>query len=369
MDETVVFCRSLEPWRTAAGLGESAMPEARRWRLARSQGLDRVLAWQIIGRSGGSWSERSRARARRLLAAAAASEEVQRQALIELVEALRTSGVDLLLMKGAAWAYQAYDSPALRPRMDADVLIRRSDRRRVAAALAELGYQAQPENLADLATAQGHFVKRDRWQRDQFLDVHWRVTNPLVYADALPFERVWARSTRIDALGGARGFCAIDALLHACLHRLAHHGGGSSAIWVYDVHQLSRRMDRGGWDEVVREAIVNRLCGACFHGLSRSAELFGTEVPASVLEQLAAGKRPEEEAFAGRRISALGMLVSDWRALDTWSARLRLLGAHLFPGREYMRSKYGTGHPLALPLLYAYRTLAGLPRWLAGLRR
>jgi hypothetical protein len=102
--------------------------------------------------------------------------------------------------------------------------------------------------------------------------------------------------------------------------------------------------------------------------LSRAADLFGTTVPREVLAALAGAARPAEKVFDGARVTPMRMLVSDWRAMDSWAGRLRLVSAHVFPEPTYMASKYGTRSRALLPFLYARRALAGLPRWLAGLR-
>ena len=368
MDDRQRLCRVLVDDGALGHAALDAEGQGRLWDRAVDQSLHLYLAWRITGEAGASWSEGLRRDARAVLADAAVLEELQRRELLAVTNALARAGVQTLLLKGAALAYQVYPEPLLRVRDDTDLLIRPTDRDRAAEVLVGLGYDPAAENTADLATAQRHFRHADRGRFAHPIDVHWRVTNPLVFADALPFDRTWSRSVVIRALDPARGPCAVDALLLACLHRLAHHGDESSIHWVYDIHRLAATLTDQGWGEVVEQAAANRLSGACLQGLSRSAGAFGTIIPAGVLARLAAGARPSEQEFVRPHIGPLRMLASDWRTLDSWSGRLRLLGAHVFPERAYMASKYGTRNPILLPLLYAYRALAGLPRWLAGWR-
>ena len=71
---------------------------------------------------------------------AAATEVIQRQALIRLLEALGRADVRCLLLKGAQLAYSHYRQPWLRPRFDTDLLIEPGERRRADAVLRGLGY-------------------------------------------------------------------------------------------------------------------------------------------------------------------------------------------------------------------------------------
>ena len=337
------------------------------WDLAVDHFAHLCLAWRL-GESRASWSGKFQRQARAALADAAVLEEMQRRELLRLTAAFRRAGIDLLLLKGAALAYQVYPLPMLRSRDDTDLFIRVADRQRAAALLVDLGYDPAAENSAELATAQRHFLRTEATRFEHPVDLHWRVTNPLAYADALPFDRAWSRSVEISRLDGARGLCRVDALLLACLHRLAHHGDDSSLIWIYDINQLAGGFGKEDWSDLVVQAAANGLSGGSQQGLARAADLFGTPVPAAIGASLLAATRPAEGAFFGARVTPLRMLVSDWRALDTWGSRLRLLSAHLFPEPAYMVSKYGTRNRALLPLLYARRALAGLPRWLAGWR-
>lgn len=364
MDDLRALCGVLAEDDTLREIGRDPTVQRRVWDLAVRNYLHLCLAWRLASEPGASWSDQVRGDARAMLAAAAVLEELQRRELTAVITALVDAGIQAVLLKGAAWAYQVYPQPMLRSRDDTDLLISAADRDRAARVLLALGYEAANENRAELATAQRHFRRVDARQFAHPIDLHWRVTNPLVFADALPFARVWPRSVPIAPLGGARALCPVDALLLGCLHRLAHHGDDSDLIWVYDIHWLATRLTAEESGELVEQAAANRLSGACLQGLSRSIEAFGTRVPAATLSALAAAEGAADDVFFQPRVSPLELLASDWRTLDTWSGRCRLLRAHVFPERAYMASKYGTRNPVLLPLLYAHRALTGLPRWL-----
>jgi hypothetical protein len=360
-----VLCRMLVDDTALREASQDVGAQRRLWDLAFDHYAHLCLAWRLTAGAGASWDDAVLKDARSELAHAAVLEDVQRRELLAVTRALAEAGIEALLLKGAALAYQVYPEPALRPRDDTDLLIRTADRDRAGSALIALGYEPAAENTSELATAQRHLVRVDAQGFAHSIDVHWRVTNPLVFAEALPFDRAWRRSVAVPALEGARALCFVDALLLAGLHRLAHHGDDSSLIWVYDIHRLAGAFAEQDWEDLVAQAAANSLSGACRHGLSRSREAFGTRIPAGILEALEANARPSEEEFFQPRVSPLRVLVSDWRALDSWSGRVRLLGAHVFPEPAYMATKYGTRNPVLLPFLYAHRALTGLPKWLA----
>ena len=53
----------------------------------------------------------------------------------------------------------------------------------------------------------------------------------------------------------------------------------------------------------------------------------------------------------------------DLQALPNWGARVRLIREHVLPSAAYMRAKYGVRSNAALPALYVWRVLCGLPKW------
>ena len=57
----------------------------------------------------------------------------------------------------------------------------------------------------------------------------------------------------------------------------------------------------------------------------------------------------------GRR----SVLLTDWRALPDWSARIAWLRESLFPAPRYVLAKYGSERRWLLPWWYARRVVEG----------
>lgn len=342
------------------------LEERELWTLAIDEGVDCLLASRLLREGGKGWHDEARRTARAALVRATVVEEVRRRELARVARAFAESGIGVLLLKGAAWAYTLYPAPALRPRLDTDLLIDVKDREPAERLLLSLGYQPAVESVMALASAQRHYARTDDHEVEHFVDLHWRVTNPLAFADALPFARLWERSVRIASIGDARTLCPTDALLLACLHRLAHHGDDSALLWLMDIHLLASGLRADAWDDFRKEAETARLRSVCAQSLTRARDQLGTRLPADVGQWLAAGPSAGiEDVFLGRGVSPLGLLGSDWRASGTWARRLRLLRDHVCPPAPYIRARYGSRHAAPLPFLYAHRALTGLTRWWA----
>ena len=347
----------------AASAGRDA-DQRELWDLAVRHSVHLLLARQIAEDDTGRWRAEVDVAAREALAAASVLEELQRRELTRLSHAFARRRIHALLLKGAAWAYTLYERPQLRPRVDTDVLVDTSACGPAEDLLLSLGYEPAVENVMGLASSQRHYRYVDEQQVSHPLDLHWRVTNPIVFAEALPFDRLWARSVPVP-ISGARTLCAVDGLLLACLHRIAHHGGQSDLSWLMDVHLLAGALTAEQWADFATEAERGGLRGVCAESLRGAVERFGTAIPAGVQQSVdRAGRERPDQLFLGRGVSPLGLLLSDWRAIGSWKGRLRLVKEHICPDRSYMVARYGPHGPWSLPFLYGRRALGGLRRWI-----
>jgi Uncharacterised nucleotidyltransferase len=300
----------------------------------------------------------------------AALDLVRESELCALLEAWRAAGVRNLLIKGAHLACSIYARSDLRPRLDTDVLVPASARADAEAVLLRLGYDAPQHVGGDLVSHQAQYVKRQGSAAVHAVDLHWKVANPQLFADALGFDELWLARTPLPRLhAAADGLSHTHALALACVHRVAHHYDSPCLIWLYDIHLLAATMSADGWSAFISLAQSRDISRISRQGLVLTANTFGTSIPEGVLNRLQhAGDLAGEDATAAylhRTRRPVENLMADMRALPSWSKRIRLVREHLFPSPRYMREVYAPASRAPLPLLYTRRVLHGARKWFA----
>jgi glycosyltransferase involved in cell wall biosynthesis len=329
------------------------------------QGVDVLVAAQPDAVA--SWPQPLRGQLRARATAALAIESVRERELARVIGGLAAAGVQALVAKGAALAYSVYPEPHLRPRVDADLLVRHEDVPRVVGVLTDLGYARAAQNVGDLVSHQLALGRTDSHGVWHAVDVHWKVANPHVFADLLPVSRLLSDAMPLPALGPAARMPRGDhALLLAVIHAAAHHTRRPRLIWLYDLHLLCTHMPADDMERAVAGARASGLSALCARALRETQQTFDTRIEGRVLEALDAVD-PRSEAPA-RYVEATGgkldTLVSDLRSLRSWPARGRLIREHLFPPAEYMLRAYRTSHRSWLPALYVHRAITGGWRWI-----
>jgi hypothetical protein len=319
----------------------------------------------------GGWPDGVRAALNRTRRGEAAAEAIRRQHLIDLLAALHRGGIDALLMKGALMAYTLYPSPWLRPRLDTDLLVSPANRARADRVLRDLGYQPGTHFSGDFVTHQFGYERPSQFEFIDVVDLHWKIANPHVFADAFGFEELAADAVPVPALSAeARGLSAPHAFVLACVHRVAHHDSSERLIWLYDIHLLASAMDQAAGEKVVRLAESKQLRSVCAHGLSEARARFGPGGRGGWIDKLLrAGEATEPTAaFLRTDLKKIDVLVSDLRTLGSWRERLALVREHLFPPAAYMRKAYATTATASLLFAYVIRVVRGARKWFRAKR-
>ena len=289
--------------------------------------------------------------------------------------ALSNAGVPVLVLKGTALAYSLYPQPYLRTRCDTDLWVPKVFCDQALKRLEGLGYRRQEGISGELVSSQTSLVKESRVGVRFCIDLHWRLNNSQLFAQALEQEEADSQAVPLPALGPhAKCLCPQHALLLACMHRAGHLKVGHAAngetfdegnrlIWLYDIHLLVGSMSAEELEAFARLAVDRRMAAVCRDALVVTGSQFSTSIPDPVL-QLLSGPRGEPSA---RYLSsgAYGIARAELGSLS-WPQRLRLLREHLFPPVEYMRWKYGGRNDFLLPVLYCHRAAKGLWTRLVG---
>ena len=305
--------------------------------VAESEGVTSLFAESVLRRDPVE-QELQRmlaARERRL----AKMELGQHTALIAVLARLRVERIPVLVLKGAALRCWLYPKPHLRESSDLDLLFAsREGAMAAVAALQPLGYATPylPGRFAHEIMCR-HAVNRVD------LDLHWGLSRSPAMAFLPGFESLYGRAQPLPALGpGALGLGAVDALLHACVHRASNLEGGlgDRLKWLYDVHLLTARLDAGAWDAFVADCRWARVSGIAGDALDASSATFGSVLSSVVMETLQAGAT--DDVVDARRLQDwIYMQRQSLRSLPDWSARGAWLWGRMFPPFGHMRELYG----------------------------
>ncbi|MFO1316204.1 MAG: nucleotidyltransferase family protein [Burkholderiales bacterium] len=295
--------------------------------------------------------------------ACAASELGRRNALRHALAALAAAGIHPLLAKGAALAYSHYATPALRPRVDDDLLVTPAETQAAAHILFDLGYRRVAGPAGAGVGFQVELHREDRNGITHNVDLHWRISNAQSFAWLLPFEELAAASVPVPALGPyARRLGDVHALLLALMHRVGNNlfvapGFGDRLIWLYDIHLLVEAMTDDDL-RCFRHCVERtRVVAIAIEGLRRCAARFGSPRVAALATEL----ESSPVAASGARLLRAGKLHREWLelcAVPTATSRARYVASRVFPSRDYLHERFPDAADRALPALYARRWLA-----------
>lgn len=256
------------------------------------------------------------------------------------------AGIPGLLLKGSALAYWAYSQPHLRACSDVDLL---------------LPSREAAEQLSDRLTASGYKRSKtsgelvayellcrrpvsDDWHVE--IDIHWRLANSPLFANAFTFDELMADSVALPNLApNARGLGLVHALIHACVHRALNLsiGVGDKLKWQYDLELVLANFTPADWRRLVDISIKKGLAGVVLDGIENAARTFESQLPRAWTTALASAE--STEILDARRLSNWRyMQRMTFRSLPTAFLKLRWLWQRLFPSLDYLRYLYGTQH-------------------------
>ncbi len=350
--------RALLRGDAAAWPAEAASSDAVNLLIALDQHGIAPLVYARLSATGETWPVFAALRGTAIHAAA--TETLRLADLRALLDAFAARGIRVLIIKGTGLAYDVYDAPELRPRGDTDLVIAEKDCDSMRALMRELGFETQVTSGDTLAVRQQSFRREGH-----VYDVHWDVMNSSVVRDALPFDELIRRAIGVPrisahALAPSHG----DALLLACLHRVAHHHDNERLIWLCDIHLLRERMSRDEHAAFWRLAAERRVVAICERSIGLAEEWFGRMSHDRASDWLRDDERLRDEpsaALLDRSRTRAAHLGGDLKALG-WRARMRRLRELAFPPAAFMRQSFPSAPVVLLPALYVWRGLRGVLR-------
>jgi hypothetical protein len=256
----------------------SGLPQGEAVRLAARQGCGALFQARLREGSATGLQESE---------VATLGEHAQQQAAVDLAARHRTrkalallaeAGIDVLLLKGTPLAHLHYAAPYHRWRSDNDLYIAHQDRTRTSKLLTDCGYSLERSDTREHTSKQMVATRQSAGLAVNF-DIHWKLSNRVLFADTLPFEECWENRQPVPSLdANAWALSDSDLLLHACIHRIAHGRGSerNRLIWLYDIHLLWTAMDEEQRAAFIEKALAKKIGAVCADALMVCDELFQT---------------------------------------------------------------------------------------------
>ena len=215
------------------------------------------------------------------------------------------------------------------------------------------------------------FERVDHLGIEHALDIHWRIANPQVVSQVLTHDELVERSVTVNVQGHPmRVPSAVDSLLMACVHRVAHHPDVEKPIWVHDIHllatgvstRLSGRRSSSGQR-------TDRCARICLQGLRRArGAVSDRAVPVDVLTALRRTHVEERRrsSCAATCVRSI-VLTADLACAGSARRGTSACGSTVSTRRRTCRRTTASDAGRVLPAYYAMRVLNGMAKWLAGL--
>jgi putative nucleotidyltransferase-like protein len=201
-------------------------------------------------------------------------------------EALSTTGLPVILLKGAAYAVA--DLPPARGRLfsDIDILVPKASLGAVEQALHRQGWVG-----ARIDPYDERYYRRWMHQippltnrlRDTTLDVHHTIVPETVRLD-LRADTLFAAARRVAGSSTLMTLAPADMILHSAIHLLNE---GEYARGLRDLDDVTELLDHFGrdagfWPLLLERAVELDLCRPLYYALRYAAALLGAPVPAAI---------------------------------------------------------------------------------------
>ena len=207
--------------------------------------------------------------------------------------------IPVLLLKGTPVAHLYYENPYQRSRCDTDIYIGEEHTKISAELLASHGYVVSGLETRKHSSKQFVAAKIALQDVHMHFDVHFKLSNRVMFRATLPFEDCYKNRQAVAALGpNAYALSPVDLLLHACIHRIAHgrNTERDRLIWLYDIHLLVEAMNESELEQFKNKAI-DRLVGVlCADAIEVAQGIFGTIRPENFLVGLRENEKNEPSA-------------------------------------------------------------------------
>jgi len=289
--------------------------------------------------------------------------------LSKLLTELKNENIQVIVLKGAALAEQVYETIALRPMIDVDLIMKSDDIQKLNYVLLKQGWKNE-EYLNKMKSHEKYSKHINYTNGIISIEVH-----PKLYE--LPRLDPWvnAINTKIASTDtfvlGKEVF-----LMHLCLHLDDHYRTGLefNLIWYLDIAKfIERYRDDINWDYVIETSKKNRVERSMHRVLLVINEGFSEYVTTETLNQL---KNDQNNIHINDVFNSINNPIRHFYSLLSEVFGPRILPVNnrvyialgnIFPCKAYMISRYMIKHERFLYLYYFLRIIIGVSKFFKGL--
>ncbi len=214
----------------------------------------------------------------------------QRQ-LSQILAALESNQISVILLKGASFAFSIYQNPACRLMTDLDLLVHQHHLARVVSIFETLGYQMG----GTVWQGPGHHLPPFFRPDSIFpVEIHWQLSTPNRTTNLSP-DLIWQSSQPGSCF--AHACCQLSpalALFHVCQHAAYQHLFANGPRAIFDIDALIRstaaQLD---WTTFWGFAETTDCLPGTALLLQLSAQLLSTPLPALTLAKISAISIPK----------------------------------------------------------------------------
>ena len=274
-----------------------------------------------------------------------------------------------IFLKGFAMAYKYYPEPYHRPMVDVDILISSDHAKDIRDVLQQAGYTLLQTNFGEIVLSQFSCIKDIGGSQKLHLDLHTRLFNRPTMIDLLTSEEIFQNKQTISINGQSAWIpCPAHCLLHAALHLMAHHHNSRRLIWLYDIKLILEKFNESDYSalyQYTHNKLIAKIVEVAVQSALERFPIPGNDLVKNLSQQSLQQQNKNHPSTAYLMTNqSKDSIFLDWKHMKGTQLRLSWLKEHLFPGSDYIKSKYGIKSKLLIVFFYVWRIIAGSVRLL-----
>jgi len=208
----------------------------------------------------------------------------------QIRDALASTGVPIVLLKGSAYVMAGLAAARGRMMSDVDILVPRDSLAAVESALMMKGWVSAAQSAYDqryYRTWMHELPPMRHFKRGTIIDVHHAIL-PMSGRLHPSSEKLLLAAKPIGGNAGVKALAPVDMVLHSATH-LFHEGDLERGMrGLVDVDGLLRELGRqdGFWQALVPRAIELELLRPLFYALRYTALMLATPVPEATMSEV-----------------------------------------------------------------------------------